>query len=54
MNDRDRLISLLKELFRFDKAELDFGIYRIMNQRKDEIEKFIALCVRIVVVRHKI
>jgi adenine-specific DNA-methyltransferase len=41
MNDRDRLISLLKELFRFDKAELDFGIYRIMNQRKDEIEKFI-------------
>ncbi|MCC3145763.1 site-specific DNA-methyltransferase, partial [Halanaerobium sp. Z-7514] len=41
MNDRDRLISLLKELFRFDKAELDFGIYRIMNQKKDEIENFI-------------
>jgi adenine-specific DNA-methyltransferase len=41
MNDRDRLISLLKELFRFDKAELDFGIYRIMNQKKDEIKNFI-------------
>jgi len=41
MNDKERLISLLKELFRFDKAELDFGIYRIMNQKQDEIQKFI-------------
>lgn len=36
-----RLTELLKELFEFDKAELDFGIYRIMNQRRDEVSRFL-------------
>ena len=34
--------SLLHELFQFDCADLDFGIYRIMNHKRDVIERFIA------------
>lgn len=36
-----RLIKLLKELFQIDRPDLDFGIYRIMNQKRDEIGKFL-------------
>jgi adenine-specific DNA-methyltransferase len=28
-------------MFRFDHADLDFGIYRIMNQKRDELERFL-------------
>lgn len=38
---RQRLKDLLRELFQFDAADLDFGIYRIMNQRRAEIDDFI-------------
>ncbi len=34
--------SLLRELFQFDCADLDFGIYRIMNHKRDAVERFIA------------
>ena len=34
--------KLLRELFQFDCADLDFGIYRIMNYKRDVIEKFIT------------
>ena len=34
--------NLLRELFQFDCADLDFGIYRIMNQKRDVVEKFIT------------
>lgn len=41
-NERlNRFIELLKGIFELDKSDLDFGIYRIMNIRKDEIEKFL-------------
>ena len=33
--------DLLRELFQFDCADLDFGIYRIMNHKRDVIERFI-------------
>ncbi len=33
--------SLLVELFMFDQADLDFGIYRIMNAKRDEITRFL-------------
>ena len=33
--------KLLREMFQFDCADLDFGIYRIMNHKRDAIEKFI-------------
>ena len=34
--------SLLRELFQFDCADLDFGIYRIMNHKRDVVERFIS------------
>ena len=34
--------KLLRELFQFDCADLDFGIYRIMNHKRDVIEEFIS------------
>ena len=38
----ERFQQLLREMFQFDCADLDFGIYRIMNQKRDAIEKFIT------------
>ncbi|NIM06339.1 MAG: site-specific DNA-methyltransferase [Armatimonadetes bacterium] len=38
---RTKLQSLLRELFEFDCADLDFGVYRIMNHKRAEIERFI-------------
>lgn len=44
----DRLLAakkkfsrLLKEIFQFDCADLDFGIYRILAMRRAELEKFL-------------
>ena len=34
--------NLLRELFQFDCADLDFGIYRIMNHKRDVMERFIT------------
>ncbi|MCG2770384.1 MAG: site-specific DNA-methyltransferase, partial [Anaerolineae bacterium] len=39
--NRQQLKHLLRELFQFDAADLDFGIYRILNARRDEIDRFI-------------
>ena len=33
--------SLLYELFQFKASDLDFGIYRILNYKRDQIDKFI-------------
>lgn len=41
-NYRDKFQLLLRELFQFDCADLDFGIYRIMNHKRDVIERFIS------------
>jgi len=37
----EKLQTLLSELFQLDQADLDFGIYRIMNQKRDEITRFL-------------
>lgn len=37
----NKLRDLLQELFQLDQADLDFGIYRIMNQKRDEITRFL-------------
>ena len=34
--------NLLRELFQFDCVDLDFGIYRIMNYKRDVIDMFIT------------
>jgi len=36
-----RVIELLKKIFQFESEDLDFGIYKIMNFKKKEIENFI-------------
>ena len=43
MNDSlKKFQRLLRELFQFDCADLDFGIYRIMNYKRDVVKKFIT------------
>lgn len=37
-----RFTDLMRSIFELDKSDLDFGIYRIMNIRKAEIEKFLT------------
>ena len=41
MKSFDKLKAKLAELFQLDQADLDFGIYRIMNARRDEITQFL-------------
>jgi adenine-specific DNA-methyltransferase len=37
----EKFKDILWEMFQMDKSDLDFDIYRIMNARRDEIEKFL-------------
>ncbi len=39
---REEFQKLLRKLFQFDCADLDFGIYRIMNHKRAAIERFIT------------
>ena len=42
MNDNyTQLKNTLTEIFQLNQAELDFGIYRIMNQKRTEINDFL-------------
>lgn len=37
----EKLKDLLAELFQLDQADLDLGTYRIMNQKRGEITRFL-------------
>jgi len=37
----NRLVALLRELFQMDRPDLDFGIYRIMNQKRKDVSAFL-------------
>ncbi|GAA3913939.1 site-specific DNA-methyltransferase [Luteimonas lutimaris] len=37
----NKLVTLLKELFQLDQPDLDFGIYRILHARADEVTQFL-------------
>ena len=37
----EKLVGLLKELFQLDQPDLDFGLYRIMHAKADEISQFL-------------
>jgi adenine-specific DNA-methyltransferase len=37
----DKLKDLLAELFMLDQADLDFGIYRVMNAKRAKITRFL-------------
>lgn len=41
INPQENFKNLLTDLFQLDKSDLDFGIYRIINTKHDDIEKFI-------------
>ncbi len=41
-NRQRRFVELLKQIFEMDKSDLDFGIYRILNIRKNEIEIYFS------------
>lgn len=41
MDNYKKLQDTLTEIFEIDKADLDFGIYRIMNQKRKQVEDFI-------------
>ncbi len=41
LRNRNRLITLLKELFQLDKPELDFGLYKIMHAKSVQITRFL-------------
>ena len=38
---RTRLIGLLKELFQLDQPDLDFGFYKIMHAKADQVSHFL-------------
>lgn len=39
--NQDKLIKVLQEVFQLDSSDLDFGIYRILNSKSDEINNFL-------------
>ena len=41
MTNLDKLKNLLAELFMLDQADLDFGIYRVMNAKRAEVTRFL-------------
>ena len=40
MKDNYQKLKNTTEMFQMDQADLDFGIYRIMNQKRAEVEQF--------------
>lgn len=42
MTPLEKFQNLLRVLFRFDCSDLDFGIYRIMNCKRETVERFIT------------
>ena len=41
MNNYNQLKEVLNDIFELNKADLDFGIYRIMNQKRKQVNEFI-------------
>ncbi|MEM5793521.1 MAG: site-specific DNA-methyltransferase [Candidatus Aenigmatarchaeota archaeon] len=41
MGITEKFQNLLEKLFQFEASDLDFGIYRILNYKRERIEKFI-------------
>ena len=37
----EKLVALLEELFQLDQPELDFGFYRIMHARREQVTQFL-------------
>ncbi|MGJ8649489.1 MAG: DNA methyltransferase [Opitutaceae bacterium] len=46
MSKYDDLVKKLREIFQIDKPDLDFGIYRIINQRAEQIDNYLKNTLR--------
>ena len=42
MSNYDALVTKLREIFQIDRPELDFGVYRILNARAEEINAYLS------------
>ncbi|HLC26738.1 MAG TPA: hypothetical protein VJM80_08200, partial [bacterium] len=42
MNSLDQLQALLRDLFQLDLADLDFGLYRLLRLKREEVEAFLS------------
>lgn len=40
-DNQKKLLNILRDMFQFDQSDLDFGIYRIMRMKRDEISRFV-------------
>lgn len=38
---REKLINLLKQLFQLDQPDLDFGFYKIMHAKSEQVQRFL-------------
>jgi adenine-specific DNA-methyltransferase len=43
MNNYNQLKDVLNDIFELNKADLDFGIYRIINQKRKQVNEFIEV-----------
>jgi adenine-specific DNA-methyltransferase len=43
MNNYNQLKEVLNDIFELNKADLDFGIYRIINQKRKQVNEFIEV-----------
>lgn len=41
ISQQQKFVDLLKEMFQFEHEDLDFGIYKLMNYKRDEILEFL-------------
>jgi adenine-specific DNA-methyltransferase len=42
VNNYEALVTKLREIFQIDRPELDFGVYRILNARADEVNAYLT------------
>ena len=41
--NKEKFKTFLMEMFQFDQSDLDFGIYKIMNQKREIISNFMNI-----------
>jgi adenine-specific DNA-methyltransferase len=41
-SNANKLLSTLREVLQYDRRDLDFGIYRVLNHRREEIDQFLS------------
>lgn len=52
MDKLELLITKLKDILQINRPELDFGIYRVLNSRAEEIENYLNNKLKVKVIDH--